>query len=544
MLVHFAPASGVILAMLVACFVLVLLFEATNGFHDTSNAVATVIYTNSLRPVPAVLWSGLLNFAGVLAGGIAVAYALVEILPPDVLTPPDGAPAVPMLVSIFATALFWNVATWALGIPNSSSHCVIGALIGVACGDALLQARPLAQGVDWHQIVEVLEALALSPILGLVGAGGLYGLLRLLLPAKGHLFEPPEGDKPPVWWLRGLLVLTCTGVSFAHGTNDGQKSIGLIMLTVIGLMPATYALNPNVPHETAALGRNAAAAISLIERHGDDQRERGLVAARALVALGEGATGVAANPDDASRSGASGSGTAAAAGSTGAGAGAPTVGAPTVGAPAGGASPGAADAPAAAGQPPAQPGAAPAGDQGSNGGKPPPPAARPATRAQLRGDVYDVLAELHHVGEAPAGVSKAEAAEAKRLHAAMGPPVQYAPIWVRVLSALCLGLGTTIGYKRVVRTLGEKLGHGHMTPGQGASAELVGAVLIGTAGFTGLPVSTTHIVTSGITGTMITGGQGVQGGMLVRIALAWLLTLPVTILLAGGLFYVLDNPRF
>ena len=123
MLVHFAPASGIVIAMLIFCFVLVLAFEATNGFHDTSNAVATVIYTNALKPVYAVVWSGLLNFVGVLVGGIAVAYALVDILPPDVLTPPDGSPAVPMLVSLFAAALFWNVLTWTFGIPNSSSHC-------------------------------------------------------------------------------------------------------------------------------------------------------------------------------------------------------------------------------------------------------------------------------------------------------------------------------------------------------------------------------------------------------------------------------------
>jgi inorganic phosphate transporter, PiT family len=200
MLVHFVPSSGIVIAMLVGCFILVLAFEATNGFHDTSNAVATVIYTNSLKPVPAVIWSGFLNFLGVLVGGIAVAYALVNILPPDVLTPPEGSPAVPMLVSLFAAALFWNILTWGFGIPNSSSHCIIGALIGVAASDAIMKSRGLGQGVDWQQIVTVLEALAVSPILGLVGAGGLCALLRLVV-REGHLFEPPEEGKPPIWWL-------------------------------------------------------------------------------------------------------------------------------------------------------------------------------------------------------------------------------------------------------------------------------------------------------------------------------------------------------
>lgn len=455
--------------MLIGCFFLVLAFEATNGFHDTSNAVATVIYTNSLRPRYAVVWSGLMNFIGVMVGGIAVAYALVEILPPDVLTPPDGAPAVPMLVSLFAAALFWNILTWAFGIPNSSSHCIIGALVGVAASDALLHARGLGAGVDWHEIIGVLKALAVSPILGLIGAGGLYGLLRLVLHSHGHLFEPPEGDKPPAWWLRGLLILTCTAVSLSHGTNDGQKSIGLIMLTIIGLMPATFALNPGASDQMAHLSGYAGQAIPLIQHYGDDQKDQALKAATALQQAGPGI-------------------------------------------------------------------AAQAGPPG-----PDTPAVR-QTRAQLRGDVYDVLAQMKHVGEV-ASASKQDKAVASMLRKEMGQPVEYAPVWVRVLSALCLSVGTMVGYKRVVRTLGEGLGKSHMTPGQGASAELVGSVLIGTAGFTGLPVSTTHIITSGITGTMIAGGQGVQRGMIVRIVMAWLFTLPATILIAGGLFYLLANPN-
>ena len=466
MLIHIMPASGLVVAMLIACFVMVLAFEATNGFHDTSNAVATVIYTNTLKPIPAVIWSGLMNFVGVLVGGIAVAYALVEILPPDVLTPPDGVPALPMLIAIFATALFWNVLTWAFGIPNSSSHCVIGALVGVACADALLQSRALSQGVDWHQIWTVLEGLAISPVLGLVLAGGLYGLLRVTV-RKGHLFEPPKEGEPPVWWLRGLLVLTCTSVSFSHGTNDGQKSIGLIMLTVIGLLPATYALNPNAGDTLSQLAANARSAIPLIQKFGDDRKQDGVAAATALEAF---------NPKD----------------------------------------------------------AAPASHETPD---------QVRLRTQRRGEIYSVLAQLKHVGENPAA-GKPEKAQAGTLRSSMGLPVHYAPLWVRMLSALCLGAGTMVGYKRVVKTLGERLGKSHMTPGQGLSAELVGSVLIGTAGFTGLPVSTTHIITSGIAGTMIAGGQGVQRSMLVRIGMAWLFTLPATILISGAIFYLLDNPRF
>ncbi|WP_345815620.1 inorganic phosphate transporter [Paraburkholderia sp. PREW-6R] len=472
MLVHFTPSSAIVIAMLVVCFVMVLAFEATNGFHDSSNAVATVIYTQSLKPVQAVVWSGLMNFVGVLVGGIAVAYALVQILPPDVLTPPDGSPAVPMLVSIFLSALLWNVLTWAFGIPNSSSHCIIGALIGVASADALLKSRDLGQGVDWQQIIKVLEALAVSPVLGFVLAGGLYGLMRLIV-RRGHLFEPPKEGEPPVWWLRGLLILTCTSVSFSHGTNDGQKSIGLIMLTIIGLLPATYALNPEATGQLTQLSQRASAAVPLVQKYGDDVKDHALKAAAALQNA----------------------------------------------------------------QPELQ-------KQASelNAGSRPVDGER-ATRSQLRGDIYEVVSQLKHVSEAKSA-SVQERKQAADLMKQMSEPVEYAPFWVRMLSALCLGLGTMVGYKRVVRTLGERLGKQHMTPGQGVSAELVGSILIGTAGFTGLPVSTTHIVTSGIAGTMAAGGQGVQAGMLVRIALTWLVTLPVTMAMSAGLFYVLANPRF
>jgi PiT family inorganic phosphate transporter len=168
------------------------------------------------------------------------------------------------------------------------------------------------------------------------------------------------------------------------------------------------------------------------------------------------------------------------------------------------------------------------------------PAAK--ARSTVRDDVYQVISQLKHVEEAK-GVSKDEKKQAADLAKQLGHSVEYAPTWVRLLSAFCLGIGTMIGYKRIVKTLGERLGNIHMTPAQGAAAEVVSAVLIGTAGFTGLPVSTTHIVTSGISGTMVTSGAGLRYGMLSRILVAWGLTLPVTIVIAGGLYYLLANPQ-
>jgi PiT family inorganic phosphate transporter len=424
--------------------------------------------------------------------GISVAYALVELLPPDVLSPPDGSPAVPMLVSLFISACFWNLATWYFGIPNSSSHCIIGALIGVAIGNALLLSRGLDQGVDWSQVWKVLEALALSPVLGFVLAGGLYLLARHVIRDR-HLYEPPKDGQPPAWWIRGLLILTCTGVSFAHGTNDGQKSIGLIMLTIIGLFPATYALNATAGPKIAHLDQDARSAIPLIQKFGDDEKEAAVQAAQSLERYIAG---------KAESRGAS-----------------------------------------ADGQPTISSGILRVADHTGGTADQQTVPVPDNERSSVRSDAYRVIAEMKKV-EGREEASPEEKSQAATIHQNLSGAVEYAPWWVRILSALCLGVGTMFGYKRIVHTLGERVGRTHLTPAKGASAELIAAALIGTAGFSGAPVSTTHVVTAGIAGTMA-GDRGERDGglnrtMVWRIALAWAVTLPVTIAIAAGLFCVLN----
>jgi PiT family inorganic phosphate transporter len=459
MLAFVAPASPIAFAVLIFCFVLVLVFEFSNGFHDTANAVATVIYTNSLKPVPAVVLSGVLNFLGVVLGGVAVAFTLVELLPPDVLTPPNGNPAIAMLLALFVAALIWNVATWWFGIPSSSSHAIIGSLLGVALMNSITAARGLGQGVDWSQVWSVLRALFISPLMGFFLAGALFRILQAVI-RDDTLFEPTEG-RPPPWWVRSLLILTCSGVSFAHGSNDGQKSIGLIMLTIIGIMPATFSLNPLAAADSLpAIVRAAQQAVPLIRHYGDDEKARAEAdAGRISEALSQ----VKALTDI-------------------------------------------------------------------------PDKARPG----LRDAIYHVNAELRTV-TGNAAASAADRAAAKTLHNTLHGAVEYAPIWVRMLSAVCLGLGTMIGYKRIVTTIGERIGKRHLSPAQGASAELVGAALIGTAGFSGLPVSTTHIIASGVAGTMAGSGAGVQKRVIWQIVIAWVATLPATIVLSGTLFWLLSG---
>jgi len=320
--------------------------------------------------------------------------------------------------------------------------------------------------------------LALSPLLGFVLSAVLYFGLRKT--AHDPNLYKPAGDEPPVWWMRCILILTCTGVSFAHGTNDGQKSIGLIMLSIIGLFPALFALNPEATQSLNGLPQMVQAATPLIAKYGDDEKTRALDAAKRLQS----------SPIPAVE--------------------------PT----------------SFAGIPQAeQPADRQLGLQ-SDAAK---------ARSTVRDDVYRLISELKHVEESK-GISDDDKNKAKSLSKQLGDTVEYAPWWVRILSAVCLGIGTMIGYQRIVTTLGQRLGKVHLTPAQGASAELVSSVLIGISGFTGLPVSTTHIVTSGIAGTMVSSGAGLRYGMLYRIVIAWLVTLPVTILIAGSLYYLLDSP--
>jgi inorganic phosphate transporter, PiT family len=309
---------------------------------------------------------------------------------------------------------------------------------------------------------------------GICARGALYLITRKTVHDP-HLYEP-AGEKTPVWWMRAILIFTCTGVSFAHGTNDGQKSIGMIMLTIIGLFPATYALNPAAGHALSDLPAAMHEARPLIEKYGDGQKLAALDAVRFIESQGSGITRLASAATMDSGQ------------------------------------------PVGLGSPIAQ------------------------QRASVRDEIYQVIAQLKHVEDTGAA-AEGDKKQAKELAKQLGKSVEYAPWWVRILSALCLGIGTMIGYKRIVTTLGERLGNIHMTPAQGAAAEVVSAAVIGVAGFTGLPVSTTHIVTSGIGGTMVSAGAGLQYRTISRILMAWVFTLPVTILIAAGIYYLLAAPR-
>ena len=457
-------------------------FEFVNGFHDTANAVATVIYTHSLPPMVAVVWSGFFNFLGVLTSSGAVAFTIVTLLPVELILQVGSGAGYAMIFALLLAAIIWNLGTWAMGLPNSSSHALIGSIMGVGLANQFMApAGSATSGVDWNQALGVFKALLFSPIIGFVCAFGLLLLMKLVIRSK-HLYEAPVGNKAPPTWIRGLLILTCTGVSFAHGSNDGQKGMGLIMLILIGVAPTAYALNRAMPEEaTPAFINTVQDASTVLKAHaGAAPAPKDAAAAR--VTLGDALKIKEVNT--------------------------PAVYAAM-----------------------AVLGDTIAGQVRSYGAIKAVPA---SVTSNVRNDMY-LASDAVRVMKSE-GFSADEMTKLKAMRTSLDSGTRFIPSWVKVAVALALGLGTMVGWKRIVVTVGEKIGKTHLTYAQGASAELVAMVTIGAADMYGLPVSTTHVLSSGVAGTMAANGSGLQWSTVRNMALAWVMTLPAAMLIAGSLF--------
>ena len=464
-------------------------FEFVNGFHDTANAVATVIYTNSMSPPVAVLWSGVFNFLGVMVSGGAVAYSIITLLPVDLILHVGSASGYAMIFALLFAAVLWNLATWYVGLPNSSSHALIGSILGVGVANQLLShSLGGTSGLDWGQVEKVLSALLFSPLVGFVGALLLILAMRWSIRSP-KLYTAPEGNAPPPTGIRALLVLACTGVSFAHGGNDGQKGMGLIMLILIGCAPTAYALNRTMPESaTPAFVASAAAASNAFHAHGAGQAPTVAIARATLVtALQTKHADSSAVFDAIDTLSRDVSGRIAGFGSFG-------------------------KVPAAA-------------------------------TPNLRNDMYLVLDTTRLVtAKESTAQQRFSAPELKAIGDYQGlleSGTRYIPLWVKVTVALALGLGTMVGWKRIVVTVGEKIGNQQFTYGMGASAQLVAAGTILLAQNYGLPVSTTHILTSGVAGASVGNGGGLQVKTIANMVLAWVMTLPAAMLLSGGLYFIL-----
>jgi inorganic phosphate transporter, PiT family len=453
-----------IIVLLVLCLALACFFEFINGFHDTANAVATVIYTNSMKPTVAVVYSGILNFIGVLLGGITVAMGIVNLLPMEALVDANVYNSVAMILALLISAIAWNFGTWYYGIPSSSSHTIIGSILGIGIAFYFLPGEHGLNVVNWDKAKDTGLALLVSPLAGFSVAIIVMFIFKRLVKNDIVYKEPVPGKKPPIW-IRMMLWITCGLVSFFHGQNDGQKGVGIIMMILIAILPGQFAIDEKVNLQSVNANVDKIEML-LIKADTTKFGDKELKAYHDIMTHAEHFKAVI-------------------------------------------------------------------------NGKFSPKEVALTERFGLRKDMVKVTknAEKLIKGEnlsLTANDQKlltTEIKSAKKL-------IEYAPSWVIIMISISLGLGTMIGWKRVVKTVGEKIGKQHMSYAQGASAEIVASMGIGVATAYGAPVSTTHMLSSGIAGSMVAkkGLKNLQKKTITNILLAWVLTLPVTIALSCGLF--------
>jgi inorganic phosphate transporter, PiT family len=460
-------------------------FEFVNGFHDTANAVATVIYTHSLPAEFAVMWSGFFNFLGVLFSSGAVAFGIVSLLPVELILQVGSSAGFAMVFALLIAAIVWNLGTWYFGLPASSSHTLIGSIIGVGIANALMRGRDGTSGVDWSKATEIGYALLLSPLFGFCMAAILLLALKFIV-RNPALYVAPEGNKAPPLWIRGILIATCTGVSFAHGSNDGQKGMGLIMLILIGTVPTAYALNRALPESQVAQFQKTSDAASKV------------IAAKAAGHSVIGNPRPAVTQYVAARKISEGT------------------------------------------YPSLAVLVKDVGDQVLKYGslnKVPAEAV-----GNTRNDMYLTSEAIRFLmKDKENDLKKEEIATLNAYKGSLDSATKFIPNWVKIAVAIALGLGTMIGWKRIVITVGEKIGKTHLTYAQGASAELVAAATIGAADVFGLPVSTTHVLSSGVAGTMAANGSGLQMATIRNLLMAWVLTLPAAIILSSSLYVLFSH---
>jgi low-affinity inorganic phosphate transporter len=521
-----AGLPAVSAGILVFVFLLIVFQEAVNGFHDTANAVATVIYANAMKPLPAVALAAVMNFLGVLAGGTAVAFGLVYLLPNEMIAGINTIEEIALFLALIVTALGWNFGTWWLGIPNSTTHTYIGSIIGVAMAHAFVRGQPVLDQINWHQGQKILITLAVSPLVGFILGFVLLKLIPLFVrdpamyrPALHHKRHPdwdkwdqdpvstevagapsrevaaaigalPPGSlqterrpqqpsataggrpdeaslpetRPPVG-IRAGLIAGSAGVAFLHGSNDGQKSIGLMMLVLIALAPLSYGLNSRRLNEADI--QNGARVLEQVEP----------IAAQFVSdpAIGKGAQLVL----DETRN-------LLALVST-------------------------------------RECADPKNQQSPS-------------CAKMRMGLLSLHQTISRALKKGGDLGKFSPQQVEQLTNArkmLGEFIEYVPFWVILLSALVLGLGTAVGYEKIVVTLGEKMGSAHMNAAQGTAAQASAIIGIGLANFGGMPVSTTHVLSAAVLGSVAgTKGEKVNMHTAGKIAMTWFTTLPGTVLVS------------
>ena len=459
-----------------------LFYEMINGFHDTANAVAMIIYTNSMKPGYSVIMAGIMNFFGVILGGIGVAYVIVHLLPLDIMVSSDQNATLVMIFSLLLSALIWNFGTWYFGLPVSSSHSLIGSLVGVSVAFGMMHGFTFSQSLNWKVVYGILTALAVSPLLGFGLAFLIMKLSRKFVKHPKYFKTPrPDGKKKPNFWMRTGIIATGAGVSFAHGSNDGQKGIGLIMIILIGILPTYYALNMEAHQYKIMQTRDSAANLAKFYADNNDILTKLLNEKQLISALKIQNSITECNVNQVYNT---------------------TLEISTK-----------------------LDGLKSYSELTEN------------DRWKIHTAVLCSDNFFGQVERAYKSIDKDKSDYIADQRKQMITSTEYVPYWVIIAVALMIGIGTMIGYKRVVHTIGEKIGSKPINHMQGAVAQAMAMVTILLANFAHAPVSTTHIVSSAVAGTMVAEPDGgVQKKTFNTILLAWLFTLPVTAIMGAAIY--------
>lgn len=477
------------ISLLLLSLGIALFYEMINGFHDTANAVAMIIYTNSMKARYSVIMASIMNFLGVILGGIGVAYVIVHLLPLDIMVSSNKEAMLVMIYSLLIAAVVWNFGTWYFGLPVSSSHSLIGSLIGVSAAFGIMNGFSFSESVNWKEVYKILTVLAISPFAGFAFAYVLMKLARRFIKDPKYFKSPSteegESKKKPKFWMRIGIILTGAGVSFAHGSNDGQKGIGLIMIILIGILPTYYALNMDSHEYKIKQVRDSAQ--NLAKFYADNSQtlvelvnEKHLISALKIknASISEcdvnnvyETTTLIANKLENVKS----------------------------------------------------------YFELSNDDR------WKVHNAILCSDNF-----FHQVEKLYLLKDKDKSDYISSQRKIILAASEYVPYWVIIAVALALGIGTMMGYKRIVYTIGEKIGSQPVNYMQGAVSQAMAMTTILLANFAHAPVSTTHIVSSSVAGTMSAEPNGgVQKGMVKIILLSWIFTLPVTSFMGAGIYICL-----
>lgn len=479
--------NNITIGLLLLSLGLALFYEMINGFHDTANAVAMIIYTNSMGAKYSVIMSGIMNFLGVIAGGIGVAYVIVHLLPLDIIVATNQGATLVMIYSLLISAVIWNFGTWFFGLPVSSSHSLIGSIIGVSATFGVMHGFELSQSVNWKVVYGILTALALSPIIGFGFAFFLMKAIRKVVH-NPKFFKSPDVEvkrKRPNFWMRLGIIATGAGVSFAHGSNDGQKGIGLIMIILIGILPSYYALDMKSHEYTIKQTRDSAANLAKFYAENNETLTK-LVSDKHLIsALKIKNTIAECNVNQEYET------TALIASKL-------------------------------------------SGIKSYS-------ELSPKDRWSIHTAILCSDNFFTQVEKTYATIDKDKSDYIAVQRKPMISATQYVPYWVIIAVAFAISIGTIIGYKRIVLTIGEKIGSQPINYMQGTIAQAMSMVTILLANFAHAPVSTTHIVSSAVAGTMVADPEGgVQKSTITNILLSWLFTLPVTALLSSAIYFCLS----